>query len=46
MVPLSHGQWLAEQLPAVAPHLEAEHGHISIAIGSLGAKLDALTKEK
>ncbi|NKE61966.1 alpha/beta hydrolase [Lentzea sp. PSKA42] len=46
MVPLSHGQWLAEHLPAVAPHLEAEHGHVSIAIGSLGDKLDALTKEK
>jgi pimeloyl-ACP methyl ester carboxylesterase len=46
MVPLSHGQWLAEHLPAVTPHLEAGHGHLSLAIGSLGAKLDALTKEK
>jgi pimeloyl-ACP methyl ester carboxylesterase len=46
MVPLSHGQWLAEHLPTVTPHLEAEHGHLSIAIGSLGDKLDALTKEK
>jgi pimeloyl-ACP methyl ester carboxylesterase len=45
MVPLSHGQWLAEHLPAVTPHLEAEDGHLSIAIGSLGDKLDALTKE-
>lgn len=42
MVPLSHGQWLAEHLPTVTPHLEAEHGHLSIAIGSLGDKLDAL----
>jgi len=44
MVPLSHGQWLAEHIPAVTPHLEAGHGHLSLAIGSLGAKLDALTK--
>jgi pimeloyl-ACP methyl ester carboxylesterase len=46
MVPLSHGQWLAEHLLTVTPHLEAEHGHLSIAVGSLGDKLDALTKEE
>ncbi|RSM87570.1 alpha/beta hydrolase [Kibdelosporangium aridum] len=43
MVPLSHGQWLAGHLPTVTPHLQADHGHLSIAIGSLGDKLDALT---
>lgn len=46
MVPLSHGQWLAGHLPAVTLHLEAAHGHLSVAIGSLGDKLDALTKEE
>lgn len=46
MVPRSHGQWLAEHLPTVTPHLEAEHGHLSIAVGSLGDKLDALTKAR
>jgi pimeloyl-ACP methyl ester carboxylesterase len=39
MVPLAHGRWLAGHLPAVTPHLEAGHGHLSLAIGSLGAKL-------
>lgn len=46
MVPLSHGQWLAEHLPTVIPHLEAGHGHLSIAVGSLGDKLGALTKDQ
>lgn len=46
MVPLSHGQWLAEHLLTVTPHLEAEHGHLSVAVGSLGDKLAVLPKEK
>jgi pimeloyl-ACP methyl ester carboxylesterase len=46
MVPLSHGRWLAGRLPDVTPHFEAEHGHLSVAVGSLGDKLDALTKEE
>jgi pimeloyl-ACP methyl ester carboxylesterase len=42
MAPSSHGQWLAEHLPTVVAHLEPGHGHLSLAVGSLGAKLDAL----
>ncbi|MCP2266044.1 alpha/beta fold hydrolase [Promicromonospora thailandica] len=42
MVPVAHGQWLGEHLPAAVVHVEPGHGHISVAIGSLGEKLDAL----
>jgi pimeloyl-ACP methyl ester carboxylesterase len=45
MVPLSHGRWLAGHLPDVTPHFEAAHGHLSLAVGSLGDKLDALTRD-
>lgn len=44
MVPLSHGQWLAGHLSVVTSHLEAGHGHLSLAIGGLGDKLEALRK--
>ena len=30
---------IGDYLPAVTPHLEAGHGHLSLAIGGLGAKL-------
>jgi pimeloyl-ACP methyl ester carboxylesterase len=46
MVPLSHGQWLAAQLPDVTSHLEAGHGHLSLAVGNLGDKIGALSKEE
>lgn len=43
MVPASHARWLAEHLPTAKLHLEPEEGHISIAVGTLGEKLAALT---
>jgi pimeloyl-ACP methyl ester carboxylesterase len=42
MVPVAHGQWLAEHLPTAQAHLEPGQGHLSLAIGSLGQKLEAL----
>lgn len=42
MVPAAHGRWLAGHLPTVRAHFESGHGHISIAVGSLGDKLDRL----
>ncbi|MFE5114052.1 alpha/beta fold hydrolase [Streptomyces sp. NPDC056663] len=42
MVPVSHGQWLAGHLPTVSAHFEGCHGHISIAVGRLGERLDRL----
>ena len=42
MVPFTHGQWVAAQLPAAAAHLQPDEGHLSIAIGALDAMLDEL----
>lgn len=42
MVPVAHGAWLAAHLPTVRAHIENKDGHISIAVGSLGEKLDQL----
>jgi pimeloyl-ACP methyl ester carboxylesterase len=40
MVPFSHGEWQAERIPGVAPHLEGGEGHFSISIGAVGRMLD------
>ena len=43
MVPFSHGQWLASQLPgASVAHLEEGEGHLSVALGALDRMLDEL----
>ncbi|MGS2586080.1 hypothetical protein [Streptomyces hebeiensis] len=42
MVPVTHCRWLTGHLPTAEVHLEPEHGHLSIAIGSLGEKLGVL----
>ena len=42
MVPFSHGQWLASQLPGASAHLEAGEGHLSVGLGALDRMLDEL----
>ena len=42
MVPFSHGQWLASQLPGASAHLEEGEGHLSIGLGALDRMLDEL----
>ena len=42
MVPYAHGEWLAAHIPTAIPHLFDEHGHLSLAVDSLGRILDEL----
>ena len=42
MVPVGHGQWLAERIPGVVAHIEDGEGHLSIGIGSLDRMLQEL----
>ena len=41
-VPFGHGRWLAEHVAGASAQLPAEHGHLSLAIGSYGRLLDEL----
>ena len=40
MVPFSHGEWLAERIPGVVPHLEQGEGHLSIQVAKFEEMLD------
>jgi pimeloyl-ACP methyl ester carboxylesterase len=42
MVPITHGEWLAEHIPGARVHLRPEHGHLSLAVGAIGEILDDL----
>jgi pimeloyl-ACP methyl ester carboxylesterase len=42
MVPPAHGRWLMGRLPGVRGMLEPDHGHLSLAVGSLGRVFDDL----
>jgi pimeloyl-ACP methyl ester carboxylesterase len=42
MVPYAHGQWLAKRVGSACPHLFTEHGHLTLAVDSIGPILDEL----
>ncbi len=42
MVPYVHGQWLATHVGSACPHLFPDHGHLTLAVDSIGAILDEL----
>jgi len=43
MVPVAHGRWLAERIPAVEAHISEEDGHLSIVVNRLGEIFDWLS---
>ena len=42
MVPFSHGEWLATHIPEARARLFPEHGHLTLAVGSLPRIVDEL----
>jgi pimeloyl-ACP methyl ester carboxylesterase len=42
MVPITHGEWLAANIPGARAHLRPEHGHLSLSVGAIGEILDDL----
>ena len=42
MVPFAHGQWLARHVGSARAQLLPEHGHLSLAVASMGRILDDL----
>jgi pimeloyl-ACP methyl ester carboxylesterase len=44
MVPFAHGRWLAAHVPGARAELRPQHGHLSLAVGSLGEILDDLAR--
>jgi pimeloyl-ACP methyl ester carboxylesterase len=42
MVPFHHGEWLAEHVPAVVPHLLDGEGHLSIQVGAFDRMVEEL----
>lgn len=42
MVPFSHGEWLVAHVPTARSRLRPDHGHLSLAVGSIGEIFDDL----
>lgn len=45
MVPFAHGEWLTRHIPSARAQLRPEHGHLSLAVGSIGEILDDLVTQ-
>lgn len=43
MVPYAHGKWLSAHVGSACPHLHPEHGHLTLAVDTIGPILDELT---
>jgi pimeloyl-ACP methyl ester carboxylesterase len=42
MVPFAHGEWLAAQIPEARARLFPEHGHLTLAVDSIGRIVDEM----
>ena len=42
MVPFAHGEWLVARVGSACPHLHPEHGHLSLAVDTIGPILDEM----
>ncbi len=42
MVPFGHGAWLCDHIPTACRHLHPEHGHLTLAVDSIGLIFDEL----
>lgn len=42
MVPFGHGAWLCDHIPTACRHLHPEHGHLTLAVDTIGPILDEL----
>jgi pimeloyl-ACP methyl ester carboxylesterase len=44
MVPMAHGQWLAEHIPGAHKHLYPDEGHLSLGVSALDRVVDNLVE--
>jgi pimeloyl-ACP methyl ester carboxylesterase len=44
MVPMAHGEWLAEHIPGADKHLYPKEGHLSLGVSALDRVVDNLVE--